>query len=67
MRRYKSVDHFNIPGRGIVYPVDMKFNNVMPEVGEEVELDGKIVTVKGVEYRKTAMDPPKLIDFAICT
>lgn len=54
MTEYKSLDQFELKGRGIVYCVEYKGETIYKSkvntlVGSKVKIDGNEFTIKGVE------------------
>lgn len=53
MKTYKSKDVFlNVPGRGDIYVVDLAAGEEPPRRNDVINLDGKLVTVTGVDAHR---------------
>lgn len=53
MKIYNSKEKFEIIGRGTVFAMEQVKEEEIQEIGEEVEIDGQIYKVRGIEmFRK---------------
>ncbi len=53
MKKFKSREKLYITGRGTVFAMEAVKDEDTPKVGEEVEIDGDVYKVRGVEmFRK---------------
>lgn len=51
---------YNVAGRGLIAVFAFKPNEVLPKVGQDIEIEGELYEITGCEYSMTLLGRPSI-------